>query len=90
MDKGVVMDALTYTQVRKNFSGVMNKVCDKHEPLIITRQKSDPVVMMSLADYNAIEETLYLLRSPKNAERLSKAIEDIKNEKYFSKNLIEE
>jgi antitoxin YefM len=52
------MDAITYTQARKNFTSVMNKVCDDRIPIIITRQSERPVVMMSLEDYNAIEETM--------------------------------
>lgn len=59
------MDVITYTQARKNFTHVMNEVCENHTPIIITRQSAKPVVMMSLEDYSAIEETLYLLRSPK-------------------------
>ena len=76
------MDAATYTQVRKNFSDVMNRVCDDHAPLIITRQNERPVVMISLEDYNAIEETLFLIRSPKNAARLSKALEDVESNRF--------
>jgi antitoxin YefM len=75
---GLAMDAVTYTQARQNFSATMKKVCDDHAPLIITRQSEPPVVMMSLEDYNAMEETFYLMRSPENAKRLSKAISDIK------------
>lgn len=84
------MDAITYTQARKNFTDTMNKVCDNHSPLIITRQNEKPVVMISLEDYNAIEETLYLLRSPKNATRLSKALIDIKQKGYSRKKLLGE
>lgn len=84
------MDAITYTQARKNFSSVMNEVCENHAPIIITRQSQKPVVMMSLEDYNAIEETLYLLRSPKNAQRLYKALYDLKQGKYEEHDLIEE
>ena len=83
------MDAITYTQVRKNFTSVMNKVCDDHDPIIITRQSERPLVMMSLEDYNAIEETLYLLHSPKNAQRLIKAIQELKETKYEYHDLIE-
>jgi antitoxin YefM len=83
------MEAATYTQVRKNFAGIMNRVCDDHAPIIITRQNARPVVMVSLEDYNAIEETLYLFRSPKNAARLSKALQDLENKKYLSKELID-
>ena len=87
--KEIFMEAATYTQVRKNFSQVMNKVCDDHEPVIITRQNARPVVMMSLEDYNAIEETFYLFKSPANAARLNKAIQDLENKKYLSKELID-
>lgn len=81
------MDPITHTKARKNFVGVMNKVCDDNAPVIITRQSERPVVMMSQADYNAIEETLYLLRSPKNAARLSKAVKDIEGKKYKKRTL---
>lgn len=84
------MDAVTYTQARKNFAETMNKVCEDHAPLIITRQNEKPVVMMSLEDYNAIEETLYLFKSPKNAARLSKALTEIKEKKLIKKKLLEE
>jgi antitoxin YefM len=83
------MEAATYTQIRNNFASVMNKVCDDHNPIIITRQNARPVVMISLEDYNAIEETLYLIRSPRNAARLSKALQDLENRKFSSKNLVE-
>ncbi|MBX3487147.1 MAG: type II toxin-antitoxin system prevent-host-death family antitoxin [Candidatus Paracaedibacteraceae bacterium] len=83
------MDATTYTQARKNFAAVMNRVCDDHAPLIITRQSERPVVMMSLEDYNAIEETLYLIKSPQNAARLAKASQDIENNKIYKRDLTE-
>lgn len=83
------MDAISYTQARKNFAATMNQVCEDHTPLIITRQNEKPVVMLSLEDFNAIEETLYLLRSPNNASRLSKALNEIKNHQYIKKSLID-
>ncbi len=83
------MEAATYTQVRKNFASVMNRVCDNHDPIIITRQDARPVVMVSLEDYNAIEETFYLFRSPANAARLNKALQDLENKKYHPKDLID-
>ena len=84
------MEAITYTQARKNFTNTMNKVCDDHSPLIITRQNKKPVVMMSLEDYNSIQETLYLLKNPQNASRLSKALDDIENRNFTSGELIDE
>jgi antitoxin YefM len=50
------------------------KVCDDHAPIVITRNREQAVVMMSLADYEALEETAYLLKSPKNAKRIMSAI----------------
>ena len=67
--------AITYSEARQNLAETMNRVCDHHEPVIITRQKSPSVVMMSLEDYNSIMETAYLLRSPANAVRLREAIQ---------------
>ncbi|MDP1724503.1 MAG: type II toxin-antitoxin system prevent-host-death family antitoxin [Alphaproteobacteria bacterium] len=83
------MDATTYTQARKNFAAVMDRVCDDHAPIIITRQNERPVVMISLEDYNAIEETLYLIRSPKNASRLAKALQELEANKLKKHDLIE-
>ena len=49
--------AITYSEARQNLAETMSRVCDHHEPVIITRQKSPSVVMMSLEDYNSIMET---------------------------------
>ncbi|MEE8292593.1 MAG: type II toxin-antitoxin system prevent-host-death family antitoxin [Candidatus Tectomicrobia bacterium] len=68
------MDAITYTHARTHLAKTMQQVCDDHAPVIITRQNQRSVVMMSLEDYQALEETAYLLRSPKNARRLLEAI----------------
>lgn len=80
------MEAISYTQVRNKLSSIMDKVCTNHHSLIITRQKQKSVVIMSLDDYNALEETCYLLKSPKNLERLNRAINDL-NENINFKNI---
>jgi antitoxin YefM len=67
------MDALSYTAVRANLARTMDQVCSDHEPLIITRNGEKSVVMLSLEDYKALEETAYLLRTPANAQRLLSA-----------------
>ena len=67
--------AITYSEARQNLAETTSRVCDHHEPVIITRQKSPSVVMMSLEDYNAIMETAYLLRSPANAARHREAMQ---------------
>jgi len=68
------MDAVTYTKARAELAKTMDRVCSDHEPVIITRQKAGSVVVLSLDDYNALEETAYLLRSPANARRLLASI----------------
>lgn len=72
------MDAITYSAARANLAHTMRRVCDDHEPLIITHNAHPSVVMLSLEDYRALEETAYLLRSPTNAHRLLSAITQLK------------
>ena len=84
------MDAKSYSAVRKDLSNTMEKVCDDHSPIIITRKNARSVVMMSLEDFNSIEETAYLLRSPANADRLHKSIKQVEEGKTISHGLIEE
>ncbi|MBI2783982.1 MAG: type II toxin-antitoxin system prevent-host-death family antitoxin [Gammaproteobacteria bacterium] len=83
------MDAITYTTARANLADTMNRVCDDHEPLIITRNGQQAVVMMSLEDFNALEETAYLLRSPKNARRLLDAMTELQEGRGRERRLAE-
>ncbi|MEE3159102.1 MAG: type II toxin-antitoxin system prevent-host-death family antitoxin [Pseudomonadota bacterium] len=71
------MDAISYTAARTNLAKTMDQVCEDHAPIIITRSKSQSVVMMSLEDYEALQETAYLLRSPRNARRLLDSIAEL-------------
>ena len=71
------MDAITYTAARANLASTMNRVCNDHEALIITRNGEQSVVLLSLEDFTALEETAYLLRSPANAKRLLAAVEQL-------------
>lgn len=75
------MDAITYTAARADLANTMNRVCQDHEPIIITRSGEQAVVMLSLDDFNALEETSYLLRSPANARRLLQSIADLEQGK---------
>lgn len=84
------MEAMTYSSARKNFATAMEQVCDNHNAIIITRKSAGSVVMMSLDDYNAIEETAYLLRSPANAQNLRESIKQYEQGKYKNRKLIEE
>jgi antitoxin YefM len=71
------MDTITYTKARAHLAKTMDQVCESHEPLIITRSGEASVVMLALEDYKSLEETAYLLRSPKNARRLIEAIAEL-------------
>ena len=71
------MDTISYSAARTRLASTMKKVCEDHEPVIITRQQEDSVVMISLADFKALEETSFLLRVPKNARRLLESIAEL-------------
>ncbi len=71
------MDTITYSEARSKLAKTMEKVCDDHAPVIVTRKNSRSVVMISLDDYEALEETAYLLQSPKNAHRLLESFAEL-------------
>jgi antitoxin YefM len=71
------MTAITYTAARETLASTMDRVCQDHDPVIITRNRNQAVVMLSLEDYESLQETAYLLRSPANAKRLMDAIDDL-------------
>lgn len=82
------MQAISYTSARANLAGTMKDVCRNHEPVIITRKSTDAVVMLSLADYEALNETAYLLRSPQNAKRLAASIKELETGGGQERNLL--
>jgi antitoxin YefM len=73
------MATISYSEARSKLAETMEKVCDDHAPIIITRKNSRSVVMISLDDYEAMEETSHLLRSPKNARRLLESIAELES-----------
>lgn len=83
------MDAISYTSARTNLAKTMQQVCDDHAPVIITRSTAASVVMISLEDYEALQETAYLLRAPKNARRLLESIAELEQEGGQERELIE-
>jgi antitoxin YefM len=83
------MEAITYTAARQNLASTMEKVCKDRAPMIVTRKSSKSVVIMSLEDYEALEETAYLLRSPKNTRRLIESISQLENGKGHEKEIVE-
>lgn len=75
----VHMKTITYTAARENLATTMQRVCEDHDPVVVTRRRDQAVVMMSMEDYASLEETAYLLRSPKNARRLREAIDQLRS-----------
>lgn len=84
-----IMDAISYTAARANLAKTMERVCNDHSPVIITRKSETPVVMVSLEDYQAMQETAYLLRSPANARHLLESIAELEAGKGTERDLME-
>jgi len=84
------MNVVSYSAFRSNLASMLDKVNEDHKPIIITRQTGKSAVVISLDDFQAYEETAYLMASPKNAERLNQAINEINASKKTQHELIEE
>lgn len=83
------MRAISYSEARQNLSTTMIQTVEDRTPVLITRQNGESCVLMSLDEYNSLEETAYLMRSPKNARRLIDSIESLKDGKGIERDLIE-
>jgi len=83
------MQSISYTSARSNLAKTMEQVCEDHAPIAITRKGEGAVVMMSMEDYQALEETAYLLRNPKNTRRLIESINEIESGSGIEKELFE-
>ncbi|MGY4395121.1 antitoxin YefM [Sphingomonas sp. UYAg733] len=83
------MHSLSFSDTRANLKAVMDQVVADKAPIAITRQKAEGVVMISASEWASIEETLYLLSSPKNAERLLEAVRGLETGKGEEHELIE-
>lgn len=73
------MDTISYSDFRSNLTKHMDNVNQSQKPLLVTRENSKHVVVMSLDNFQSYEETAYLMASPKNAERLNRSISEITN-----------
>lgn len=78
----------TFSSARKNLVSTIDFVVSNHTPVTITRQNKEPVVMISLEDYKALEETAYLMQSRANAQRLNEAIDQLESGRGVQKELI--
>ena len=83
------MDVITYSEARANLKGIMDQVVSDRTHVVVTRQKAEAIVMGSLEDWNAIEETMYLLSNRTNADRLRQSIEQLDGDGGNERGLIE-
>ena len=81
------MQAVFYSQARNNLRSIINQVCTDFEQFIVTTKDNQSVVIMSSEEYSSIKETLYLLSSKNNQERLFDAVDEIENLKFTSKEI---
>ncbi|MDO5645503.1 MAG: type II toxin-antitoxin system prevent-host-death family antitoxin [Dermabacter sp.] len=84
------MKTLSYTESRANYAQVLDDVVNNREETIITRAGHEPVVIVSLADYESLRETAYLLRSPANARQLLDSIENLEHGHGTQRELVED
>ena len=84
------MDTINYSTFRSNLASVLDKVNDDHLPVLVTRQNGKPAVILSLEDYNSYEETVYLMSSPANAQRLNQAISEVEAGNVIRHEMLEE
>jgi antitoxin YefM len=84
------MDITTYTSFRQNLKSFLDKVFKNHSPLFVTRTNGEDVVVLSKADYESMQETFHLLKSPNNAARLLKGIAEYEKGLGQERKLIED
>jgi antitoxin YefM len=68
------METVSYSELRQNLKRYLDSVCQNRAPLLVTRQGGESVVVLSLGEYESLEETLHLLRDPANAEHLRRSM----------------
>jgi antitoxin YefM len=83
------MAHVSYSELRGNLAAYMEKVCDEHAPLVVTRQNARSVVLLSEEEYEGLMETVHLLKSPANAVRLLRSINEANKGKLVKRELID-
>ena len=84
------MQTINFSQTRQNLASTFDNVIDNCMPVIVTRQNKESVVIISMKDYRAMEETAYLMQSQANAKRLNRAIAQLEAGEGKQRELIEE
>lgn len=84
------MHTITFTELRSNLAKIMNKISDHCMPIVIRRPRGEHMVLLSLRDYESLQETAYLLGSAANAKHLRQSLASLKAGKWSKKTLLEE
>lgn len=90
MESTLQMEITSYTIFRQHLKSFLDRVLANHTPLFVTRANGEEVVVLSRADYDSMQETFYLLKSPKNAMLLQEGIEKYNKGEGQERALIEE
>lgn len=85
--KGFLMQSILYSKARNNLRDVINKVCDDFDEYVITTKDNKSAVILSYDEYRAMKETMYLLSSKTNRDRLNEAIDQIENGQFIKKDI---
>lgn len=85
-----IMNAVNYSELRKNLKDYFDQVYNDHEPIIITRKNNQNIVLLSIEEYNSLIETNYLLSDTANSKRLLQSLDKARHGKAFKKELIGE
>jgi len=88
--KGFIMKTMNFSHTRQNLASTFDLVVDNCIPVTVTRQNKEPVVIISMKDYRAMEETAYLMQSEANAKRLNRSIAQLEAGLGKQRDLIEE
>ena len=82
------MNVVSFSELRKDMKHIMDMTKDRHEPTIVTRKRGS-MVIMSLEDYNALEETAYILGNPNNAKHVLSSLAELREGKGKEHDLVE-
>lgn len=76
------MQTISYTSLRQNLSGIFDRISKNRETYHITRKGHESMVLIAEADFNAIQETLYLLSNSNNSKKLKESIQQAENKEF--------
>ncbi len=85
--KEFVMQTVFYSQARNNLRDIIKKVCDDFDEYVITTKDGNAAVLMSYEEYSAMKETMYLLSSKTNRERLNDAVDQIERLQFTKRDI---